>query len=791
MSTIDINDPRLTAYALGELPVNEIAEIEAAINENPELQTEIDEIRAMTSMLEGAFAEEAELNLHDEHRQQIQATASETAPKKSIPFNTLLTRIVVPASAAMLVISLLVNNVADTAKEPSATSKDIEMTMGEIPAKPQLPPTAYTAAETEVQIERPAVTSPIVGHSKQLHDSLGKESLTLNDDNSGLIETNKSKLSLAKKKPESTPEKRDQLAKAEAHFKAKEYTKARNEIEGVLLKDAYDQKAIGLLNKTYKEMQKEGKVRRHNEMLQAAHEVEWNWNESIASTRSTAKIVPPRQSFDMNGDSIAVKETELTSRFSERKTFNTESYDHIVENAFKKVSDEALSTFSIDVDTASYANVRRFIKRNQLPPAGAVRIEEMINYFTYDYPQPEGKTPFSVTTDLSLAPWNSAHKLVRIGLKGREIAKENRASSNLVFLLDVSGSMNNPNKLPLLKKAFKMLVEQLGENDRVSIVVYAGASGLVLPSTSCDNKETILAALERLRAGGSTNGAGGIQLAYQTAVANFIEGGVNRVILATDGDFNVGTTNRSELTDLITLKAKSGVFLSVLGFGMGNYKDSTLENLADKGNGNYAYIDTSEEAEKVLVKEMGGTLITIAKDVKIQVDFNPAKVHAYRLIGYENRILAKEDFNDDTKDAGEIGAGHTVTALYEIIPVGTPAQLPEVEPSKYAAKPVLSETAANGELLEVRLRYKQPDKNTSSLLKVPLKDNDRSFADANNDFRFATGVATFGMLLRKSKLIQTMTYDDVIRMTEPSKDKPYRSEFLKLVKKARRLQAVK
>ncbi len=350
--------------------------------------------------------------------------------------------------------------------------------------------------------------------------------------------------------------------------------------------------------------------------------------------------------------------------------FNTESYDPLVDNQFLAVSENPLSTFSIDVDTASYSNIRRFLlQQNQLPPAGAVRIEELINYFHYQYPQPEGERPFSVTTEVASCPWAAEHRLVRIGLKGREIAADKRPPTSLVFLIDVSGSMEQPNKLPLVQESLKLLTKQLTENDHVAIVVYAGNSGMVLPSTRGDKHEEIIAAIERLRAGGSTNGGQGIQLAYEIASQNFLKGGVNRVILATDGDFNVGITNQDELVRLIQEQAKTGVFLTTLGFGYGNLKDSTMQKLADKGNGNNYYIDDLPEARKVLVEQMGGTLVTIAKDVKIQIEFNPQEVAGYRLIGYEKRMLAKEDFNNDKIDAGEIGAGHTVTALYEVVTV--------------------------------------------------------------------------------------------------------------------------
>lgn len=501
------------------------------------------------------------------------------------------------------------------------------------------------------------------------------------------------------------------------------------------------------------------------------------------------------QHSDRARATAGLKSIDLESQFAAddaaNQEFNTEAYDRIVENPFLSAKKNPLSTFSIDVDTASYSNVRRFLNQRKLPPPGAVRIEELINYFTYKYPLPEGEVPFSVNVEVAGCPWNTEHRLARIGLKGREVQLEQRPLSNLVFLLDVSGSMHDSNKLPLVKSAMKMLVDRLGENDRVAIVVYASASGLVLDSTSANNKPAILSALDNLAAGGSTNGGEGIQLAYSVAVDNFIQGGVNRVILCTDGDFNIGTTNQSELTRLIEEKAQSGVFLSVLGFGIGNYKDSTIEKLADKGNGNYAYIDTANEARKVLVDEMTGTLITIAKDVKIQIDFNPAVVAGYRLIGYENRMLQAEDFKDDTKDAGEIGAGHTVTALYEIIPSGHLVPGSDIDPSKYQKPNELSEAAATDELLTVRLRYKVPDGQVSKPLEVPVIAEEKSFDDATDDFQFAVCVAQFGMLLRDSKHRGDANFDSVLEIAAASlgpDNAGYRNEFVELVKIARSLK---
>ena len=481
--------------------------------------------------------------------------------------------------------------------------------------------------------------------------------------------------------------------------------------------------------------------------------------------------------------------------------FNTAAYDHIVENPFSDAARNPLSTFSIDVDTASYSNVRRFIMDGMLPPKDAVRTEEMINYFHYDYPQPGDTDPFSINIEVAGCPWEASHRLVRIGLKGREVPNENRGSSDLVFLLDVSGSMMPPERLPLVKQAMRLLVNQLTESDRVAIVVYAGGSGLALPSTPGNRKEQILSAIENLQAGGSTNGAQGIELAYRIAAENFIKGGVNRVILATDGDFNVGLTSQGDLIRLIEEKAKSGVFLSVLGVGTDNLKDSTMQKLADKGNGNYAYLDSLDEARKVLVQQINGTLVTIAKDVKIQVEFNPARVASYRLIGYEKRMLRKEDFNNDKVDAGEIGAGHTVTALYEVVPVGATANpaasIPPVDPLKYQRRGT-EETFVrekgrrdSDEMLTVKLRYKKPDGDRSELVERAVTDSGAGFEKGTNDFKFAAAVAEFGMILRDSEHKGNGTLGAVLEWAEEGKGadpNAYRAGFIDLVRKAQSLR---
>ncbi len=469
-------------------------------------------------------------------------------------------------------------------------------------------------------------------------------------------------------------------------------------------------------------------------------------------------------------------------------SFNTEEYDAVHENPFLVAVRNPLSTFSIDVDNASYSNVRRFLSMGQKPPKDAVRIEEMVNYFSYDYPQPEGKEPFSITTELAACPWNEENQLLHIGLQGRHIPLENLPASNLVFLIDVSGSMDEPAKLPLVKAGFKLLVEQLRPQDKVAMVVYAGAAGLVLAPTPGNNKAKIMQAIDNLHAGGSTAGGEGIKLAYKIAQQQFIKGGNNRVILATDGDFNVGVSSNAEMERLIEEKRESGVFLTVLGFGMGNYKDSKMETLADKGNGNYAYIDNLLEAKKVFVNEFGGTLFTIAKDVKLQLEFNPAKVHAYRLIGYENRALRNEDFNNDKKDAGELGSGHTVTALYEIVPVGarSAAAIPAVvDALKYQQAPATTTAANSNEVLTLKLRYKEPDGDKSSLLQRTVPQGLEPAGRTSDNFRFSAAVASFGMLLRESEFKGSASYASVLQLAEGARGKDregYRVEFINMVK---------
>jgi len=467
--------------------------------------------------------------------------------------------------------------------------------------------------------------------------------------------------------------------------------------------------------------------------------------------------------------------------------FNTEEYKKIEENEFKDAKQNPLSTFSIDVDKASYSNVRRYLSGSQMPPKDAVRIEEMVNYFKYNYPQPTGEHPFSINTEITDCPWNKENKIILIGLQGKTLNYNELKPCNLVFLIDCSGSMEDANKLPLLKKSLKLMLDGLNSSDKIAIVAYAGAAGLILPSTDATKKNKIIDALDDLVAGGSTAGGQGIELAYKVAKENLIKGGNNRVILCTDGDFNVGVSSTSELVRTMEEKRKDDIYLTICGFGMGNYKDDRMEEISKAGNGNYFYIDNIKEAEKVFVKEMRANMFTIAKDVKIQIEFNPFVVKAYRLIGYENRLLANEDFNDDKKDAGELGAGHTVTAMYEIIPAGSTQAVRTTDNLKYQQIVSNSNQANSNEILTVKFRYKPPKLETSNLIEQPLKNTIVSFDKASENLRFAASVAGFGMLLRDSKFKGDLTYDKIIEMATASKgsdEDGYRSEFISLVKTA-------
>ncbi len=512
-------------------------------------------------------------------------------------------------------------------------------------------------------------------------------------------------------------------------------------------------------------------------------------NTGLSDKNAKQEINSPVSEMSKDEASGMVIEAEpgIISDDETSTNFNTEEYDKIVENEFKDAKQNPLSTFSIDVDNASYSNVRRYLTDSQLPPANAVRIEEMINYFDYEYPDATGEHPFSFITEIGECPWNKENKLIHIGIQGKKLDYNTLKPCNLVFLIDASGSMEDNNKLPLLKKSLRMLLDNLNDRDRVAIVAYAGAAGLVLPSTQASSKDKIIEALDNIMAGGSTAGGQGIQLAYEVAVKNYIKGGNNRVILATDGDFNVGTSSTGELVDMINEKRKSDIYLTILGFGMGNYKDGRMEQISNSGNGNYFYIDNIKEAEKVFVKEMRANMFTIAKDVKIQIEFNPAFVKGYRLIGYENRVMAAEDFNDDTKDAGELGAGHTVTALYEIIPVGSSQEVKTYDNLKYQNQGTNSYSTGSDEIMTLKFRYKPLDSEVSIPIEVAVKNKTQKLADCSNNFRFSASVATFGMLLRDSKFKGTSTFEMATNLAKgaiTADEMGYKQEYLGLIKTA-------
>ena len=770
--TIQKNDPCLTAYVLGELEENDRAEIENALDSSPALRAEVQEIRATAGLMEEVFSSGDGMILTREQISRVETAADTTvfAGRRGAGFWLKI------AAGLLLMIGLpfvVVRNMESTGDSEIGVVSRIETAHLAVSDRSPEPgeeldqTTAGAVLETgpEGQIEagKPRRSSPISSTSASPPASAGEK-----------------KEEPARPSQPVEQEQSEDLRPA-GIFRAS----STSEVAMVTAPTAPPPASAEI------DAIRGGQAGAPQPKPAAGGVVQERRiaNLPVALGREALAL------FEMT----AGKNRAIGSSFVSRYDFppdrippphNTEGYDRIVGNDFKRVLDSPLSTFSIDVDTASYANVRRFLTQGSLPPPDAVRLEEMINYFSYEYPQPTGSHPFSVNLESASAPWRQENRLLRIGLKGRELEGA-RPASNLVFLLDVSGSMSPANKLPLLRRAMRLLVDRLRPQDRVAIAVYAGASGLVLRSTPGNQKAEIIQALDHLQAGGSTNGAAGIELAYSVAESNRIEGGVNRVILATDGDFNVGVTDRGSLTRMIGEKAKKGIFLSVLGFGMGNLKDSTLEQLADKGNGNYGYIDTIREARKLLVEQMDGTLVTIAKDVKIQVEFNPARVAAYRLIGYENRALANEDFNNDAKDAGEIGAGHRVTALYEVVPVGGAIPTPGVDPLKYQQPPAAPSTVVpSDELLTVKLRYKQPEGETSQLLEVPYTDSGSGWATASRDFKFAAAVAGFGMILRQSPHRGNATLSSVLELARESGTidaHGYRTEFLQLVETAQRL----
>lgn len=820
-----MNPENLTTHALGEpLPPAYREALEQTLQSDAQARADFEATQAFTSFLQQNLAtDHPETTLTDEQKQRLAALASTPADRGASRWLARkegdqagrptalrwLTRAALPLSAAALIVlgfqkwqsvdqsALLLEDMQE-GKSVAEIREGDEKANAEFKPKESAPPNLEANRRIVSNSSRSAISPPEV--PLDLLPTPKQETSLAQSTNTGTIGHDKNALRSLNASISPSPPLPGQLQKSGSGSIAIEGTNTYTGSVVVSEGSAVPSVSIDGLVAT--------KDYTRTRML---NEVNIAWDSSTPVTVTSApasaatelpilsqsglKVVTATSSAD---GYINLNEPAAHPHFDDRQSqpHTDESYTPIQENALTAVLREPLSTFSIDVDTASYANARRFLNRSSLPPRDAVRIEELINYFPYNLEGPalDSPHPFAVHVEVADCPWQPQHRLARIGIQGKKVGLEQR-NSNFVFLVDVSGSMNQPDKLPLVKESLRLLVEQLDEKDRVSIVTYAGSSGLVLPPTNGDQKERILAAINNMTPGGSTHGSAGIQLAYEQAIAGFIPEGVNRVILCSDGDFNVGVATPEELEKLITEKARSGVFLSVLGFGTGNLKDRTMETLADKGNGNYGYIDSLSEARKVLVEQKTGTLITIAKDVKIQVEFNPAQVASYRLIGYENRLLAKEDFNDDTKDAGEIGAGHSVTALYEIVPVGVTPPTAPVDPLKYqtppaAAAPAAEPGTASPELLTVKLRYKGPEGATSQLIEVPVIDKKSTLAAASPEFKFTAAVAAYGLMLRQSSYRGPLSWDQIRNLALEGKGSDphgYRTEFLQLLDKARGL----
>jgi Ca-activated chloride channel family protein len=721
------DDPRLTAYALGELEGDERAAVEAALQTDAAARAAVDEIRATARQLEAALASEPEIILPPLKAKHVAPYAT---ARKLVHFPYWAVAGLAAACFAVVLV-LHEQTVVRVEEQRAAIMAEQEKADREMALKKS----AEVAAEAKLT-SYDEVTFPV--------PAIPAGRVELQSKRQEMAEAGKTTAltgSLAASQP------------------------AEEETVKLQVFDAAAAPAHG-----------------------------YSASETTTGTRVNADIAGVNNSVAYN----------FPAR-TRAGGFNTEAYAYHADSDFLSVAQNPLSTFALDVDTASYANVRRFLQAGEMPPADAVRIEELVNYFPYAYAAPQNNAPLAATLEVAAAPWAPAHRLVRIGLKAREVTAAARPAENLVFLIDVSGSMDEPNKLPLVQQSLRLLLEQLRPDDRVAIVIYAGESGLALPSTPASHRREILEALDALHAGGSTNGARGLELAYDIAKANFITGGVNRVILATDGDFNVGVTSEGGLVRLVEDEARSGVALTALGFGTGNYKDETFKLLADKGHGNYGYVDTLDEAKKLLVEQAGGTLVTVAKDVKVQVEFNPAKVQAYRLIGYDDRMLKKEDFNNDAITAGDVGAGHTVTALYEIVPAGVePPATPGVDALKYqkpsaegqrpearGERSEVGDQKTNPELLTVKVRYTPIEGGAGRRLEFPLADRGAAFAEASMDFKFAAAVAGFGMILRDSPDKGGATLAEVEQWAGQGLGLDaggYRAEFIGLVHQAEKLK---
>ena len=830
---MNADDPKLTAYALDELDAAERKEVEQLLGTDPAAMAELEATRAFAAQLRTRLKAERAEGLHPAQRAELLSGVSAewsrkvvAFPRRAVVWGALAAGVLVGVSWALIFPALkkmerplatrVVASSVHTAKAPRDGS-EVQVALAPDPSP--------DAGESSDILRGIAATDALggegasrlaMGAPKPAASSPGVGAPLPDRPNSRFVTARPLELALDAPPAPATSPKEPQsssvkllLSEAQGFSDSARYDLAEKRGEEILAVDPYNIAARNLEGKINAKRKAFVSSTSDEARSRAVWKTDFAWANPVRkfdrglSSHERLASVPSkvRPRFGTEHDSGGVASLSTIDKGSDGAGFaseapGSESYEDVADTAFLKVTDAPLSTFSIDVDTASYANVRRFLNANTLPPKAAVRIEELVNYFHYDYPQPDAETPFSAAMEIAACPWAPEHRLLRVALHGRDIARAARPASNLIFLIDVSGSMQPENKLPLLKRSLQLMVDQLGERDQVAIVVYAGAAGCVLESTH--SKDKIRGALDRLESGGSTHGSAGLQLAYELAEKHFIKGGTNRVILATDGDWNVGVTDKGDLWSMIEKKAKSGVFLTVLGFGMDNLKDDMLEKLADKGNGNYAYIDTLNEGRKVLVDELGATLVTIAKDVKIQIEFNPAQVGAYRLIVYENRVMAAKDFADDAKDAGEIGAGHSVTAFYEIIPAGVAMPVPAVEPLKYQTAPVVAQKPEvrsqksdfPDELLTLKLRYKAPDADTSTLREFPFRDSGHSIAQSSRDFRFAAAVAGYGMMLRGSPHKGGANWAQIHELAIEGKGEDrdgYRAEFVGLVEKARAL----
>lgn len=747
------NDPRITAYTLGELSPDEVAAFESEMSASPELAAAVEEANVLTSQLKSHFAAETTPPLDATRRSEILAKPT-VSPVKPVDIRPWWKRRWVEIAVAASLVFIVIGLSLPATQSMRVSSYNMQSPSG-------------GGASDRADFPAGVVAESVADESLRYQQSMPTSAPSEEDHPFGFADAptpmfKQSQDSLSMDVSELGQE-RPGVQHAELAVRSGREMKS---MEGTMYE--------GGMGGGRRGMEGMGGMMGSGDMQGMG---------AMGGMMGGGYMYGGGDMHLLHDDAID---------FGRGPGMAGDRFDPITDNPFKRVSEHPVSTFSIDVDTASYSKMRSFLTESRtLPRPDSVRIEEMINYFDYAYEPPaaDSEHPLVARAEIVSCPWNESHRLARIALKGKTFGANERPACNLVFLIDSSGSMNASNKLPLVQEGMKLLLSKLGPNDRVAIVVYAGSAGLVLESTPASDDAKIRRALTQLAAGGSTNGGAGITLAYQTARDNFIKEGVNRVILCTDGDFNVGTTGTDSLVRMLEQEAKGGVFLTVLGFGMGNHNDAMLEQISGKGNGTYAFIDTINEARKVLVDQTDSTLVTIAKDVKLQLEFNPTHVSAYRLIGYENRILAKEDFNDDKKDAGEIGAGHTVTALYEIVPAGVQADAiaPPTDGLKYQKEVSLTEAADSEEVLTIKMRYKAPDGDTSKLVEFPLKDEGKSFEQADADVRFAAAVAGFGLKLRMSPYAGKWSYSDVEKTAEAALgNDPYglRAEFLELVRTA-------